>query len=153
LIKEFLHDRATAGKMGLESNGSSRSVDFDYEPIPRMSNTFMLPGKQTEHELIEGIRKGVYIKSFQEWNIDDKRFNFKAVGNDSYLIKNGKIAEPVKEPSLELTTPTIYGSIDAVAKHVRLMAGTCGKGEPEQDIPVTMGGPAIRLRRIRLGRS
>jgi TldD protein len=152
MINEFLNNRETACKMNLHSNGSSRAVAYAFEPIVRMSNTFFLPGKWTEEELIKDTRKGVYIKSFLEWNIDDKRFNFKSVGNDAYLIKNGKITDPVKTPAIEITTPQIYSSIDALTKKVVLYTGTCGKGEPTQGIPVTMGGPTIRMRGIKLGR-
>ncbi|MBU1245502.1 MAG: TldD/PmbA family protein [Nanoarchaeota archaeon] len=149
-IHEFLHDRETSKQMNLKSNGSARAVNTAVEPLVRMSNTFMLPGKQTEEELIEGIKHGVFIKNFMEWNIDDKRFNQKYTGSEAYLIKNGKIDKPVIHPSLEITTPALFSSIDAVANNLKLTAGTCGKGEPMQGIPVTMGGPSIRLRRIRL---
>jgi TldD protein len=152
IISELLHNRQTAGKMGLHSNAGSRAVAYAFEPIVRMSNTYFMPGTWKEAELIKDTKKGVYIKSFTEWNIDDKRFNFKAVGNDAYMIRNGRLAEPVRTPALELTTPQIYSSIDALTKKVKLYAGNCGKGEPTQLIPVTMGGPHIRLRKIRLGR-
>jgi TldD protein len=152
LITEFLHNRESAGKMGLHSNASSRAVAYASEPIPRMSNTYFMPGSWREEELIKDTKRGVYIKSFTEWNIDDKRFNFKAVGNDAFMIRNGKLAEPVKTPAIELTTPQIYGSIDALTKKVKLDVGNCGKGEPMQLIPVTMGGPHVRLKGIKLGR-
>jgi len=152
IITEFIHNRETAAKLGLKSNASSRAVAYSFEPIVRMSNTFFLPGKWSEQGLIKNTKKGVYIKSFTEWNIDDKRFNFKAVGNDAYMIRNGRIAEPVRTPALELTTPQIYSSIDALTKKVELFAGTCGKGEPTQGIPVTMGGPMVRLKGVKLGR-
>jgi len=152
IITEFLHNRETAGRMGLKSNGSSRATAYAFEPIVRMSNTYFLPGEWNEEELIKDTKKGVYIKSFLEWNIDDKRFNFKAVGNDAYMIRNGQLAEPVKTPAIELTTPQIYSSIDAFTKKVELYSGTCGKGEPTQGIPVTMGGPHFRMKGIKLGR-
>jgi TldD protein len=152
IITELLHNRETAGKMGLHSNASSRAVAYASEPIPRMSNTYFMPGSWGEDELIKDTKRGVYIKSFTEWNIDDKRFNFKAVGNDAYLIKNGKLAQPVRTPALELTTPQIYSSIDALTKKVKFDVGNCGKGEPMQLIPVTMGGPHVRLRGITVGR-
>jgi len=149
-INEFLHNRETAAEMNLKSNGSSRASAFDKEAIVRMSNTFMLPGKFTEQELIEGVKKGVYVKNFMEWNIDDKRWNQKYVGSEAYLIENGKITKPVKNPIIELTTSALYSSIDGIGKNVEYHAGSCGKGEPMQGIPVWMGGPSIRLRKIRL---
>lgn len=152
MITEFLHNRETAAKMGLHSNAGSRAVGYSFEPIVRMSNTYFMPGTWKENELIKDTSRGVYIKSFTEWNIDDKRFNFKSVGNDAFMIRNGRLAEPVKTPAIELTTPQIYSSIDALTRKVELFAGTCGKGEPTQGIPVTMGGPMIRMKGVRLGR-
>jgi len=149
-INEFLHNRETAGQLGVKSNGSARIEMYANEPIVRMSNTFMLPGNHSKEELIEGVKLGVYLKSFMEWNIDDKRYNQKYVGSEAYLIKNGKIGKPIKKPALELTTPKFYSSIDAVGKKVEYIAGTCGKGEPMQGVPVWMGGPHIRLRGIKL---
>ncbi len=149
-INEFLHNRETAARMGLPSNGSSRASDFDKESIIRMSNTFMLPGKYSVDELIAGVKKGVYMKNFMEWNIDDKRLNQRYVGAEAYLIENGEIKHPVLNPTLEINTPSLYSSIDAVGKNLEHHAGNCGKGEPMQGIPVWLGGPSARLRRVRL---
>tara|TARA_Y100000310_G_scaffold338043_1_gene426650 strand:- start:1731 stop:3125 length:1395 start_codon:yes stop_codon:yes gene_type:complete len=149
-IKEFMHDRSTSRQMGVMSNGAARACNYNMEPLVRMSNTFMLPGKYSEEELVEGVKKGVYIKSFMEWNIDDKRFNQKYTGSEAYLIENGQITKPVKNAVLEITTPKLYQSIDAVGDNLQLFAGNCGKGDPIQGIPVLMGGPSIRLRKVRV---
>jgi len=150
IINEFLHNRETAHSMDLKSNGSSRASSFDREPIPRMSNTFIEPGDFSEEELFEDIKLGVFMKNFTEWNIDDRRFQQKYVGAECYLIENGRITASVYGPALEITTPELYSSIDACAKNLELHPGTCGKGEPMQAIPVTLGGPSIRIRNIRL---
>ncbi len=150
VIKEFMHDRETATKMGLNSNGSARATKFLFEPMVRMSNTLLLPGNYSEDEMIKDVKKGVYIKNFMEWNIDDMRFHQKYVGNEAYLIENGELTKPVKHPALEVTTPVLWSSIDAVGNNPKTFAGTCGKGEPMQGIPVWMGGPSVRLRNIKL---
>ncbi|MEM2121787.1 MAG: TldD/PmbA family protein [Candidatus Woesearchaeota archaeon] len=148
LINEFLHNKESAYFFNTKSNGSARSKTFGYEPIVRMSNTFMIPGDYTEEELIEGVKKGVYIKNFMEWNIDDQRLNQKYVGAEAYLIENGKIKDPVRNPILETTTPELYSKVDAVANNLEFHAGSCGKGEPMQAIPVWFGGPSFRIRNI-----
>ncbi len=151
LINEFLHNRQTAAAMQQEkSNGSARVVSYDKEPILRMSNTYFAPGKFTEEDLIEGVKNGIFMKTYMEWNIDDKRFNQKYTGSEAYLIENGKITAPVKEPVLEITTPQLWRSVDAAAKNLEFNAGSCGKGEPMQAIPVFFGGPSIRLRGVKL---
>ena len=151
-IGTFLHNRQTAASLGLDhSNGSSRAESYADEPIVRMGNTYVAPGDHSVEELIEGVKLGVYIKDFMEWNIDDKRYNQKYVGTEAYLIKNGKVGQPVRNPVIELTTPAFWSAIDAKAKDVDYFSATCGKGDPMQGAPVYMGGPSMRLRNIRLG--
>jgi TldD protein len=150
IINSFLQNRETAAEMGTKSNAASRANDWFSEPIVRMANTFVLPGGHNFEELLETIKKGVYIKSYMEWNIDDKRFNQKYTGLESYLIENGKLAGLVKSPVLEITTPAFWSSIDAVGKDLEFSAGNCGKSDPMQGIPVWFGGPHIRLRNIAL---
>jgi TldD protein len=151
VINEFLHNRETASMLGTKSNASARAASYDREPLVRMSTTYMLPGDYSMDELLEEVKMGVYIKSFMEWNIDDRRYNQKYVGNEAYLIEKGEITAHVKKPVLELTTPAFYGSIDALSEKVEYYAANCGKGEPMQGIPVWLGGPRARLRSIRLG--
>ena len=151
VIKELLHNRETAAVFGVKSNGAARSAGYDREPIIRMANTYMKPGDYSLEELIEEVKDGVYIKSYQEWNIDDVRWNQRYVGVEAYRIVGGEIREPVREPVLELTTKSFFSSIDAVGKDLEFSAGYCGKGDPMQGIPVWFGGPSIRLRSVRLG--
>ena len=147
-INEFLHSRETAYKMGIQSNGTSRSSSYNREPIPRMSNTFFATGDHSFEELIEDIKFGIYMKNFTEWNIDDKRYNQRYIGRESYLIENGEIKYPVKRPILEVTTPGFYKAVDAAGTDLEFTAGSCGKSDPMQGLDVWMGGPTIRLRNV-----
>lgn len=150
IITELLHNRETAASMETNSNGASRANSWDAEPIVRMANTFVLPGDHTLEELID-IKKGVYIKSYMEWNIDDKRFNQRYVGLEAYLIKNGEISQMVKRPAIEMTTPAFWQAVDACGKDLGFSVGSCGKSDPMQAIPVFFGGPHVRLRNVILG--
>ena len=151
LISAFLQNRETAAELGGVSNGASRASSYDREPIIRMANTYMKPGNHSLEELVEGVGNGVYMKNFMEWNIDDRRFNQRYVGLEAYMIENGQITTPLRNPILEITTPGLYGSVDAVGKDVEYAGATCGKGDPQQGAPVWTGGPPIRVRKIRLG--
>jgi len=151
VLNTFLHNRETAAELGVESNGAARAMGYSLEPIIRMANTFMLPGDHSLDELLQDVSNGVYIKSFMEWNIDDRRFNQRYVGLEAYAIKRGKLGEMVKNPTIELTTTGLFNSVDAVSKNLAFSAAMCGKGDPEQDAPVWTGGPEIRLRKVRLG--
>jgi TldD protein len=152
-VAELLHNRETASEFGVSSNASSRAVSYDREPIVRMSNTFVEPGGLEFDELVEGVRYGVYIKNFMEWNIDDRRFNQRYVGLEAYRIEDGELRGRLRGPILELTTPALWSSVDAVGRDIEFSAASCGKGDPMQGIPVWTGGPPIRLRNIRLGGS
>ncbi|MBS3133437.1 TldD/PmbA family protein [Candidatus Woesearchaeota archaeon] len=149
-INEFLHNRNTAAAMGTKSNGASRASSFNREAVVRMANTYVAPGEQSEEELIEGVKHGIFMKNFMEWNIDDKRLNAKYTGAESYIINNGKLGDYVLAPVIEISTPALWSSVDATAKNMEYHSGTCGKAEPMQAIPVWFGGPSMRIRNISL---
>ena len=152
LINEFLMNREYAAKIGMHSNAAARAISYKREPIVRMANTYLAPGDYSFEELIEDIKLGVYMVSFNEWNIDDRRYQQRYIGREAYLIENGELKEPVKRPILEITTKGLWSSVDAVGKEVEYYPGTCGKGEPGQGVPVWMGGAPARLRNIVLRR-
>jgi TldD protein len=147
-IHELLHNRESAGILGMETNAAARTVGFNREPIVRMANTFVEPGDHSLEELLEDVRTGLYMVSFTEWNISDTRWNQKYTGREAYLIEDGEIGGPVRGPALEVTTRAFWSSVDAVGKDFYLEGGLCGKGDPMQGIEVSMGGPHVRLRAI-----
>jgi TldD protein len=153
IINEPLLNREFGVKFGMGSNGSSRTVAYNREPLIRMANTFFEPGDHSFDELFEDIKLGVYMRSFMEWNIDDRRYQSKYSGAESYLIKDGELTDiMVRRPVLETTSVGLLSSVDAVAKEVKLdFPATCGKSDPMQGVPVNAGGGEIRFRGIRLG--
>lgn len=151
IINSFLQNRWSASVFGINSNAAARANNWDAEPIVRMANTYVLAGDRSTEELFSGIKRGVYVKTYMEWNIDDRRFNQRYTGLEAYLIERGELKHLVKSPVLEFTTPALWSSVDAVGKNVQFVAGHCGKGEPMQGIPVWFGGPHIRLKNMRLG--
>ncbi|MCX8195945.1 MAG: TldD/PmbA family protein [Acidilobaceae archaeon] len=150
VLAEMLHNRETAAAYGTESNASARAIDYRSEPIVRMANTYMAPGDHSFEEIVESVREGVYIKKYMEWNIDDYRWGARYVGLEAYLIRGGRLAEPVRDVVLEINTRDFFSSVAAVGKDLTFSAGTCGKGEPPQPLPVTMGGPHVLLRGVRV---
>ena len=152
IINEVLLNREFAYKFETKSNASSRSMGYDREPLIRMANTYFGPGDHEIEELFEDVKKGIYMKSFTEWNIDDRRFQSKYVGLEAYLIEDGVLTDTmVRRPILELTTFGLYGSVDAVTKDTEFPFGHCGKSDPGQGAPCWMGGGQVRMRNIRLG--
>ncbi len=153
VANEMFHDRLSAGRAGVKSNGSSRATNYNREPIPRMANTYIAPGDYSKEELVEDIKFGIYMKSFTEWNIDDRRYQSKYVGSYARLIRDGEITDDfVRRPVLELTSRGLFDAVDACSKGFTAEQAICGKSDPSQGIPVWHGGPdAMRLRAIRVG--
>lgn len=149
-INEFLHNRESAYTMRVHSNAAARSNSYNREPIVRMANTFLLPEDCNFEELVEDVKQGIYMKSYTEWNIDDRRYNQKYIGRESYLIEHGRITSLIKRPVLEITTPGFWKAVDACGNDLTFRAGNCGKGDPMQEMDVSYGGPTIRLRDVHI---
>ncbi|MCL5442137.1 MAG: TldD/PmbA family protein [Candidatus Marsarchaeota archaeon] len=143
---ELLTNREYAAMLGTRSNGSARSSSYSFEPIVRMSNTYLQKGSATFDELVSEARNGIYVKSFNGWNIDDTRSFSMYQGNEAYIIRNGRIAEPVMNYKLETSTLKFWHAVALVGKDFNLYLATCGKGEPEQGVPVTNGGASALLK-------
>ncbi|MHA2298763.1 MAG: TldD/PmbA family protein [Candidatus Hodarchaeales archaeon] len=152
ILNELLLDRESAFTLGTESTAAARASNFNREPIPRMSGTYIAPGDYEFDELFEDIKLGVYIVNFNEWNIDDRRYQSKYVGMECYLIKNGELTnQMIKRPILETTTPDLFQAIDGSTKELVFDAASCGKGDPRQVIPVWNGATkGTRIRNIRI---
>src|SRR2546422_3520496 len=136
--------------MHTRSNGAARAVNYNVEAIVRMANTFVEPKDHTVEELLEDVKFGVYMKSFMEWNIDDKRYNAKYAGREAYLVENGEVKHPVRNTIIELTTPAFWSAVDAVGKDLDFEAGFCGKSDPGQALDASLGGATIRPRNVYL---
>ena len=152
MINDVLLNREFAAKFETKSNAAARAIGYNREPLIRMANTYFAAGDYELEELFEGVKKGIYMKSFTEWNIDDRRFQSKYVGLEVYLVENGELTNKmVRRPILELTTFGLFGSVDAVSKDMQFPYGTCGKSDAAQGAPCWMGGAQVRMRNIRLG--
>jgi TldD protein len=154
IFNEMLHNRETAAFFNTQSNAAARAIAYDREPLVRMANTYFAPGDYSLEEMVEDIKTGIFMESFTEWNIDDKRLQAKYVGQVAYLIQNGEISNTiVLKPALEISSPGLFASIDAQGntETMEWQGAFCGKSEPGQGCPVWTGGPLIRLRNVRLG--
>ncbi len=145
VITGFLHNRETAHDFGVASNAAMRATSYAREPIIRMSNTYVEAGDSSLEEMLEECRAGIYVKSFQEWNIDDLRWNNRYVGLEAYTIRDGELGAPIRSPIIEATTDVIFSSVEAVGREVGFKAATCGKGQPSQGAPVWTGGPPMKM--------
>ncbi|MEM3810697.1 MAG: TldD/PmbA family protein, partial [Conexivisphaerales archaeon] len=151
-VNELLHNRETAFIYGVKSNAASRASAFDVEPIIRMSNTFIEPGDMGMEEMIREAKNGIYMKSFMEWNIDDIRMNQRYVGYEAYEINGGELGQPIRGVILETNTPELWSRLAGRSRDLQFSAATCGKGDPEQGVPVWTGGPYMLFNGLYLRR-
>src|SRR4029079_4116933 len=100
ILKGYLQDRLNARLMGMQPTGNGRRESFAHAPMPRMTNTFMLAGKDDPDELVSRVKDGVYAKNFSGGPGDINRGKFVFTCTEAYRIRGGKIAEPLKGATL-----------------------------------------------------
>ena len=148
VLTSLLNSRETAFKLGLEPSGNARSAIGD-QPIVRMSNTYLKPGDLSFDELIEDIRNGVYLRGSRGGQVDTGKGIFQFNAAESFRIRDGEIAEPVKDVSLSGNVLETLKNVDGVGSDFRLGIGFCGKSG--QSVPVGDGGPHVRIRNAMVG--
>jgi TldD protein len=141
VMKAYLNSRETAAKLGGEP-GNARAGGMA-RPVVRMSNTFIDNGEMSREEVFEGV-SGIYLKGSRggQVNTGEGVFQFNAVMG--YLIKDGKLGEPVRDVSLSGNTLKTLDSIVRVANDLEFSSGTCGKAG--QGVPVGDGSPHLLIK-------
>lgn len=149
ILKSYMVDKLNGRRMGMESTGSCRRQSYAYEPTSRMSNTFIAPGTDEDTDIISSIEYGLYAKNMGGGSVNPVtgQFNF-AVG-EGYIIRNGKICEPVRGASLIGKGSDILMNIDMVGKNLLRGQGMCGASSGS--IPTDVGQPLIRVSSITVG--
>lgn len=150
-LRSYLHDRISAQHYGIESTGSGRRQSFRYPPLPRMRNTYMLPGPHTKDEVIASVKKGIYAEEFTNGQVLIGGGDFSFYVKSGYLIEDGKIAKPVKDINIIGNGPDVLSKVTMVADDLKFSEGgwTCGKGG--QGVPVSMGLPTVKVSAITVG--
>ncbi len=145
-----LHSRETAGKMGEKPTGNARAISFRYPPIVRMTNTYIAGGKGSFADLIADVKLGVYAVDATGGQTYLENFSFTA--SHGFMIRDGKVAELVKDVTLAGNLFQSLQAIDAVAGDFQWnqMGGGCGKGG-QFPLPVTEGAPHVRFRELLVG--
>jgi TldD protein len=144
-----LHSRETAGKMGESPSGNARSASYRFPPIVRMSNTFIEPDTANLDDLLEGIEEGIYARNWHGGTTSMEMFTFSA--GEAFMIRNGKIAEPIRPVVLTGNVFATLGLIDGIARDLDMnQGGGCGKGD-QYPLPVSNGSPHIRIRKCLVG--
>ena len=144
-----LHSRETAAKMNEKPTGNARAVNYRYPPIVRMTNTYIEPGSATFEDLIGEIKEGIYVKNWYGGTTSMEMFTFSA--GEAYMIRQGKLAEPLRPVVLTGNVFTTLMNIDGIGNDLEMnQGGGCGKGE-QMPLPVSNGSPHIRIRHCLVG--
>ncbi len=151
IMKSYLHDRLSAQHYKVKPTGSGRRESFRFAPLPRMRNTYMLPGPHKREEIIRSVKKGIIAETFTNGQVMIGGGDFTFYVKSGYLIENGKITMPIKDINIIGNGPEVLKNITMVADDFEMTEGgwTCGK--EGQGVPVSMGLPTVKVSKINVG--
>jgi len=151
ILKGYLQDRMNARLMGVAATGNGRREDYGSQPMPRMTNTFMLAGQHDPAEMIASVEKGLYAVNFGGGQVDITSGKFVFSASEAYLIENGKVTVPVKGATLIGNGPDSMQKIKMIGNDLKLDdgIGTCGKAG--QSVPVGVGQPSLMIDPMTVG--
>jgi TldD protein len=151
ILKGYMQDRLNARLMGGESTGNGRRESFAHVTMPRMTNTYMQPGKSDPGEIIESVQRGIYAVNFGGGQVDITSGKFVFSASEAYLIENGRIGAPIKGATIIGNGPDVLTRVSMVGNDLKLDegVGTCGK--EGQSVPVGVGQPTLRVDSLTVG--
>jgi TldD protein len=147
----YLQDKLNARLMGVAPTGNGRRESFAALTMPRMTNTYMLPGQHAPEEILASVDKGLYCRNFGGGQVDITSGKFVFSASEAYLIENGKVTRPVKGATLIGNGPEVMGRVSMIGNDLKLDdgVGTCGK--EGQEVPVGVGQPTLRIEALTVG--
>jgi len=151
ILKGYLQDRLNARLMGVAPTGNGRRESFAHAPMPRMTNTFMLGGRDDPAEIIARAKNGIYAKSFGGGQVDITSGKFVFSCTEAYRIENGRLGAPIKGATLIGDGPTVLTRVAAIGNDMALDEGigVCGKGG--QSVPAGVGQPTLLIEGLTVG--
>lgn len=151
VLRGYLQDRLNARLMRMPLTGNGRRGSYAHIPLPRMTNTFLLPGEHDPEEILRSVERGLYAVYFGGGQVDITSGKFVFSASEAYLIEGGKITRPVRGATLIGHGPEVLKRISMVGHDLELDEGigTCGKDG--QSVPVGVGLPTVRIDRLTVG--
>jgi TldD protein len=149
VLKGYLVDKISAMKFDLPATGNGRRETFRHKPIVRMTNTYIAPGKDDPGAILRDTKWGVFVKSMGGGQVNTVTGDFVFAVTEGYLIRDGKIAEPIRGATLVGNGPKVLQIIDRVGNDLGFATGTCGKDG--QGAPVTDAQPTMRIPELTVG--
>ena len=151
ILKNYMQDRLNARLMGMSPTGNGRRESYACQPMPRMTNTYMLGGQHDPAEIMASVKNGIYATAFGGGQVDITSGKFVFSCTEAYEIKDGKLGAPLKGATLIGTGPESMQRISMIGNDMQLDEGigTCGKDG--QGVPVGVGQPTLRLEGLTVG--
>ncbi|MCT8998642.1 metalloprotease TldD [Chelativorans intermedius] len=147
----YMQDRLNARLMGMKPTGNGRRESYAHEPMPRMTNTFMLAGDHTPEEIIASVKKGIYAVSFGGGQVDITSGKFVFGCTEAYMIEDGKVTHPIKGAMLIGNGPDAMHRVSMIGNDMKLDPGVGMCGKNGQGVPVGVGQPHLRMDRMTVG--
>lgn len=150
ILKSYMIDTFNARRMeGFKPTGNARRQNFSFAPTSRMTNTYIAPGTDSDEDIIKSIEYGLYARNMGGGSVNPATgaFNFGVL--ECYMVRDGKICEPVRGATLIGRGSEIIKDIDMVGKNLAHGTGMCGS--QSGSIPVNVGQPLIRVSKITVG--
>lgn len=151
ILKNYLQDKHNAALMGVKSTGNGRRESYADLVMPRMTNTYLLPGDYTPEEIISSVDRGLYAKNFSGGAVDITSGKFVFVTNEAFLIENGRVTHPVKGATLIGDGPSALLKVTMLGNDLALDAGVGVCGKDGQSVPVGVGQPTLRINGLTIG--
>ncbi len=151
ILRNYMMDKRNAKLMGMKSTGNARRESYAHLPIPRMTNTYMLPGESQPEDIIASVKKGLYAVNFGGGQVDITSGKFVFSASEAYLIENGKIGAPVKGATLIGNGPDVLTKVSMVGNDLKLDTGIGICGKDGQSVPVGVGQPTLRVDELTVG--
>ncbi len=149
VLKTYMIDKFNGRRMGMASTGNARRQSYAFTPTSRMTNTYIAPGTDTNEEIIASMEYGLYAKDMGGGSVNPTTGEFNFAVNEGYIVRNGKICEPVRGASLVGKGSEIIMNIDMVGKCLDMGQGMCGSSSGS--VPTNVGQPMIRVSSITVG--
>jgi TldD protein len=151
ILTSYLHDKISSAYYKVKPTGNGRRQNFRNIPIPRMRCTYMENGPHKRDEIIASVKKGVYVDSFSNGQVNIGQGDFTFFVKFGYLIENGKLTRPIKDFNIIGNGPKALSDIVMAADDLIIDNGlwTCGKNG--QGAPNSMGIPTVKIKRLNVG--
>ncbi|MCL5047676.1 MAG: TldD/PmbA family protein [Firmicutes bacterium] len=149
VLTDYMWDYLRARKEKRASSGNGRRQSYQYLPMVRMTNTYLINGEDNKDAIIADTKYGVYVSKLGGGQVNTATGDFVFGMTEAYLIENGRITEPLRDANLIGNGPEVLQNIDAVADDFDVCPGTCGKDG--QSVPVGCGQPTLRISQVTVG--